>query len=305
MLNDVFQKIKNLKEKQKTIILAHTYANSDVQNVADFVGDSYALSKKAANCGDCDSIIFAGVRFMAETAKILSPRKAVFLPVKDAGCPMADMINEAQLREFKKEHPNAAVVCYVNSDVKIKALSDICVTSSNAVKIVNKIKRQEIIFIPDRNLGSFVAEQVPQKKIVCWNGFCPVHNFVTVEDLLKTKKLYPNALVLMHPETPAAVRKFADFVLSTGQMVELVKEKKHKRYLIVTESGILHSLAKADKDAEFIELFNKSLICGDMKKITLFDILQSLEKNIFEVQIEPEIAQRARSSLEKMLELAE
>lgn len=303
-MREVTEKITFLKKNQNAIILAHTYTHPEVQDIADFVGDSYGLSKKAADAGDFDTIIFAGVRFMAETAKILSPQRKVLLPVLAAGCPMADMIDEHQLAKFKSENPGAKVVCYVNSDVKTKALSDVCVTSSNAVKIVKKLDAEKILFVPDMHLGSYVAEQIPEKEIICWKGFCPVHHAVKAEDVISAKKLWPDAVVLMHPECPAETRKTADFILSTGQMETLVREKKYKQYIIVTESGITYPLSKADKEAEFIELPSASLRCVNMKKIVLTDILRSLEENIYEIEIPKAIEEKARTALVRMLELA-
>jgi quinolinate synthase len=303
-MRELVEKINALKKEQNAIILAHTYTHPEVQDIADFVGDSYGLSKKAADAGDFDTIVFAGVRFMAETAKILSPQRKVLLPVLAAGCPMADMIDEHQLAKFKSENPGAKVVCYVNSDVRTKALSDVCVTSSNAVKIVKKLDADKILFVPDMHLGSYVAEQIPEKEIICWKGFCPVHHAVKPEDVIEAKKLWPDAVVLMHPECPPQTRKTADFILSTGQMETLVKEKKYKQYIIVTESGITYPLSKADACAEFIELPSASLMCVNMKKIMLTDILRSLEENIYEIEIPKAIEEKARAALLKMLELA-
>ncbi|HNW82277.1 MAG TPA: quinolinate synthase NadA [bacterium] len=304
-MNEMSGLINRLKKEQNAIILAHTYTHPEVQEIADFVGDSYGLSKKAAQKGDFDTIIFAGVKFMAETAKILSPEKRVLLPVLEAGCPMAGMIDEFRLMDFKKQYPDTAVVCYVNSDVRTKALSDVCVTSSNAVKIVRKMKERKILFVPDKHLGSFVAEQVPEKEIICWNGYCPVHAAVKAKDVIETKKLFPDAIVLMHPECPPEARKTADFILSTGQMEELVKEKKYHQYIIVTESGITYPLSKADKDAEFIELIGANLHCVNMKKIMINNILESLELGVYEIEIPDLIADKARIALERMLELAQ
>ncbi len=303
-MKEMIEKINFFKKEQNAIILAHTYTHPEVQDIADFVGDSYGLSKKAADAGDFDTIVFAGVRFMAETAKILSPQRKVLLPVLAAGCPMADMIDEHQLAKFKSENPGAKVVCYVNSDVRTKALSDVCVTSSNAVKIVKKLDAEKILFVPDMHLGSYVAEQVPEKEIICWTGFCPVHHAVKPEDVIEAKKLWPNAVVLMHPECPPQTRITADFILSTGQMETLVKEKKYKQYIIVTESGITYPLSKADKGAEFIELPSASLMCVNMKKIMLTDVLRSLEENVYEIEIPKAIEEKARAALLKMLELA-
>ena len=303
-MTDTAKRIAALKKEQNAVILAHTYTHPEVQDLADFVGDSYGLSKKAASADGYDTIIFAGVRFMAETAKILSPEKRVLLPVLEAGCPMAGMIDEFKLLNFKSQYPDAAVVCYVNSDVRTKALSDVCVTSSNAVKIVRKIDEKRILFVPDRHLGSYVAEQVPEKEIICWNGFCPVHDAVKAADVMETKKLFPGAVVLMHPECPAETRKTADLILSTGQMEELVKEKKYRQYIIVTESGITYPLSKADRSAEFIELTTASLHCVNMKRIMPGHILESLELGIHEIDVPENTAKKARIALERMLELA-
>jgi quinolinate synthase len=304
-MKELVERINILKKEQNAIILAHTYTHPEVQDIADFVGDSYGLSKKAAQAGDYDTIVFAGVSFMAETAKILSPERRVLLPVKSAGCPMADMIDEFGLAKFKEEHPDAAVVCYVNSDVRTKALSDVCVTSSNAVKIVKKLEQKKILFVPDKHLGSYVAEQVPEKEVICWNGFCPVHNIVKPQDVVSARELFPGAVVLMHPECPAETRKEADHIFSTGQMQTFVAKKLHKKYIIVTESGIAYTLKKEDPQAEFYELPSVSMRCENMKKIMLTDIIRSLEENHYQVEVPAHIAQKARIALDRMLELAE
>lgn len=303
-MKEIIDKINVLKKEKNALILAHTYTHPEVQDIADYVGDSYGLSKKAAEAGEYDIIVFAGVRFMAETAKILSPDTKVLLPVLEAGCPMADMINEDQLKEFKAKHPDAAVVCYVNSDVRTKALSDVCVTSSNAVKIVRKLKEDKVLFVPDKHLGSYVAEQVPEKEIICWDGFCPVHNKVSADDVAKAKELFPGSVVIMHPECSAQTRKEADFVLSTGQMMELAAEKKFKKYIVVTESGITYGLSKEDPEAEFIEMSEPAMKCQNMKKIMLTDVLHSLENDQFSIEVEKEISDKAEVSLQRMLELA-
>jgi len=302
---DAVTEIKALKEERNAIILAHTYTYGEIQDIADFVGDSYGLSKKAANLKDVETIVFAGVRFMAETAAILAPNKTVLLPVKNAGCPMADMITPKQLHDFKQQHKDAKVVCYVNSTVETKALSDVCVTSSNAVKIVKKIDAQKILFIPDKNLGSYVASQVPEKEIILWNGFCPVHNEITPQNILEAKKHFPNAIILMHPETPKETRQYADKMMSTGQMAEFVKLKENSQYIIVTERGIIHHLKSFDKNADFFEIINKKMVCQNMKKITLQDVFYALRDNKNIVTIDSKIAKKAKKSIEKMLELAE
>ncbi len=304
-MKEVIESINVLRKEHNAIILAHTYTHPEVQDIADFVGDSYGLSKKAAETETYDTIVFAGVSFMAETAKILSPERTVLLPVESAGCPMADMIDEHELAEFKSQHPDAAVVCYVNSDTRTKALSDVCVTSSNAVKIVSKMEEKKILFVPDKHLGSYVAEQVPEKEVICWDGFCPVHNIVKPGDVIAAKELFPGAVVLMHPECSAETRKEADHILSTGQMQNFVAKKEHKKYIIVTESGITYTLQKEDPAAEFYELPAVSMHCENMKKIMLTDIARSLEENHYQVEVPAHIAQKAKVALERMLELAE
>lgn len=303
-MKEVIEKINALKKEKNALILGHTYTHPEVQDISDYVGDSYGLSKKAAESGNYDIIVFAGVQFMAETAKILSPQTKVLLPVLEAGCPMADMINEDQLKAFKAEHPDAAVVCYVNSDVRTKALSDVCVTSSNAVKIVKKLENKKILFVPDQHLGSYVAEQVPEKEVICWEGYCPVHNKVGAEDVVRAKKLFPGYTVIMHPECPAETRKEADYVLSTGQMVELVAQKKFRKYIVVTEAGITYGLQKEDPEAEFIDMSEPAMRCKNMKKIMLTDILYALEKEQFSIEVEKEVSDRAIVSLQRMLDLA-
>ncbi len=297
--------IRELAKEKKAIILAHSYTYPEVQEVADFVGDSYGLSKKAATLQDYEIILFAGVRFMAETAAILAPDKKVILPVENAGCPMADMITEYDLAEMKKDNPSAAVVCYVNSTAEVKALSDVCVTSSNAVNIVRKLPEKQIIFVPDRHLGSFVAEQIPEKEFVFCQGHCPVHVRVLPEDVLKVKTKHHDAVILMHPECRAETRRYADFVLSTGQMIELVKEKRFKKYIIVTEQGISHALTKSDPEAEFFDLTDLAMTCPNMKKNTLETILKALQEEETLIEVAEPVASNARKSLEKMLELAE
>lgn len=302
--SEIIERISELKRSRKAIILAHTYTLPEVQEIADFVGDSYGLSKKAAKIGDCETIVFAGVRFMAETAKILSPEKRVLLPAPTAGCRMADMIDGPSLAALKAEHPNATVVCYVNSTVEIKALSDVCVTSSNAVKIVGRIENDEILFVPDKNLGGFVAEHYPDKRFIFWDGFCPVHNFIDPAEVLALKSEHPDAKVLMHPECAPESRELADYLISTGQMVDLVAEKRFKKYIIITESGIMHALHLADPNAEFYSLPPKDLLCPNMKKINLQNILEALEELKHEVRVDGDIRVKALKSLEKMLELA-
>ncbi|HSA33130.1 MAG TPA: quinolinate synthase NadA [bacterium] len=301
-MDDTIRRIAALKKDKNAIILAHTYTRPEVQDIADVVGDSFELAVRAADSA-AEIIVLAGVRFMGETAAILTPGRTVLLPVADAGCPLADMITPEQVRQLKAQYPGAAVACYVNSSVEVKALSDVCVTSSSAVRIVRNLPAKQVIFVPDRNLGSWVAEQVPEKDIILHSGFCPVHHKVSPEDVRKVKARHPGAVVLMHPECMKETRAEADHILSTGGMVALVKEKKHERYIVVTESGITHTLRRHDPAAEFIDLSNPTMYCQNMKKITIETILRSLDEGGTAVTVASDIAEKARYALSRMLEL--
>ncbi|MFO7735357.1 MAG: quinolinate synthase NadA [bacterium] len=303
--SDKFSEISNLKKEKNAIVLSHTYAVPEVQDVADYVGDSFGLSKQASEISGVDKIVFAGVLFMAETAAMLAPDKKVLLPVADAGCPMADTITADELRTLKRKHPDAAVVCYVNSSSETKAESDVCVTSSNAIKIVRRLKEKQVIFVPDKNLGSYVAEQIPEKEIILWpHGHCYVHSRVSPEDVNAVKKDHPDGMVLMHPECPPEARKKADLILSTGQMAEVVKNKKSKKYIIITEEGIIHHLKSFDKDAVFIPMPAPTMYCSNMKKNRYHDLVAALENDRNIITVPENVAEKARISLERMLELA-
>ena len=243
MTQSIIEKINNLKKEKNAVILAHNYQSAEIQDVADFTGDSLELSRKAASTS-ADIIVFCGVLFMAETASILSPNKTVLLPDKTAGCPMADMITAEQLAELKEKYPSAIVVCYVNSSADVKAVSDYCCTSSNAVNVVNSIDaKKKIIFVPDKNLGEFV-QQKTGRDMVLWPGYCPTHVFATAEDVKKIQAAHPAAITLAHPECPRDVRDCADELLSTGQMLKFVKSSDKKEFIIATEIGILYTLKK-------------------------------------------------------------
>ncbi len=302
---ELIAEIEKIKKEKNAIILAHTYVDGAVQDIADFTGDSYALSKKAANIDNADIVVFAGVKFMAETAYILSPDKTILMPVPGAGCPMAEMAEPQTVKAMKEKYPDAKVVCYVNSTAEVKALSDVCVTSSNAVKICRKIDSERIIFVPDRHLGSFVAEQIPEKEFILWPGHCPVHNRVKPEDIINAKNAHPNAFVMIHPEASHDARTQADAVLSTGQMINLVARKEHNEYIVVTEKGIIHGLKKADPDAKYFVPESIELLCPNMKKISIEDILNSLKEEKFKTTVNEITRIKALSSIEKMLELAE
>jgi len=302
MLINYTDEIRRLKVERNAIILAHNYQVPEVQDIADVVGDSFALSKHAAET-DHEVIVFCGVHFMAESAKILSPNKIVLLPAKDAGCPMADMVTADKLRAMKAQYPKAAVVCYVNSSAEVKAECDICCTSSNAVKVIQSLKAKQIIFAPDENLGSYIAEKVPEKEIILWKGFCITHKRVRVEEVLKIKELHPEAKILMHPECGVEVQKLADFLGSTSEIIKKAKEIPEKDIIIGTEEGVMHILKKQNPDKHFY-LLSPGLICANMKKTRIEDVYLSLLNMQHEIKVDEEIRLRALKSLEEMLKIS-
>ncbi len=291
--------IAKLKKKRNAVIIAHNYQRDEIQEIADISGDSLALSQAAVRT-DADVIVFCGVQFMAESASILNPDKKVLLPVAEAGCPLADMITPAKLRARKKEHPNAAVVCYVNSSAEVKAESDIACTSSNAVEVVKSLAEKEIIFVPDKNLGRYVQTQVPEKTIILWEGFCPTHIRVQEEDIVKAKKTHPEAEVIAHPECNSEVLALSDHICSTGGMFKYVKQSKTTEFIISTESGMLYRLQKENPAKRFF-LPTSHLICANMKLITLGWVAKSLEDMVYEIRVSDEVREKARMALEKML----
>lgn len=305
-MNELLEKIKNLKQQLKAVILAHNYQPGDIQDLADFTGDSLGLSVKASET-DAETIVFCGVYFMAETASILSPEKTVLLPEKLAGCPMADMITAEQLRDLKRKHPGALVVCYVNSTAEVKAESDYCCTSANAVALVNSLPSdKKIIFVPDKYLGGFVAEKTA-RDIVLWPGYCPTHIYITEDDIKQARTQFPDAIVMAHPECTEPIRKLSDQILSTGQMLGFVKKSGAKRFIVATETGIIHTLKKQNPEAEFIAAGEKA-ICPNMKKITLEKVLWAMENSAeggskYNVTVPEEIRIRAKKALERMIEI--
>ena len=301
MQNNLAEEIRRLKKERNAIILAHNYQVPEVQDVADIVGDSFALSQHAAET-DSDVIVFCGVHFMAESAKILSPDKTVLLPVRDAGCPMADMVTAPKLREMKARYPDAAVVCYVNSSAEVKAESDVCCTSSNALKVVESLENKQVIFVPDKNLGSFVASKVKNKEIILWKGFCITHKRVKVEEVQKIRQLHPNAKILMHPECEPEVQKLADFLGSTSAIIKYAGEIPEKDIIIGTEEGILHLLKKQNPDKNFY-LLSMGLICTNMKKTRLEDVHSALLNMQHEIHVDEDIRIKALKSLERMLKI--
>ncbi|WP_373899673.1 quinolinate synthase NadA [Haloimpatiens sp. FM7315] len=292
------EEILRLKKERNAIILAHYYENDEVKDVADEVGDSFYLSKIAKNCSE-NTILFCGVKFMGESAKILSPNKKVLMPLETSLCPMADMIKASDIENLKKQHPKAKVVCYINSSALVKAVSEVCCTSSNAVKVVSKLDAEEVIFVPDKNLGSYVKERVKDKNIILWDGYCYVHNNLKAEKLLCLKNQFKDAKVLAHPECNKEIRDLADFIGSTGGMLKFAKETNYHKYIVVTEVGIIYDLKKACPNKEFISL--DCMVCRDMKKTTLEDVYKALKEMKYEVNLNDDIIKRANNSLENML----
>ncbi len=296
---ELVDNINRLKKEKNAIVLAHTYQNVEIDEIADFSGDSLYLSRMAAKT-DADIIVFAGVYFMAETAKILSPDKTVLLPKLNAGCAMADKINLEQLRAFKSKYPNVPVVCYVNSTAEVKSESDICCTSANAVNVVKSLGAKEVLFVPDQHLGSYVESQLDEVKVITYPGFCPVHHAITVDDINKQKNANPNAKVMVHPECPSAVTELADFVGSTTGIIKTVKSSDEKEFIIVTEKGVVERLERDCPDKKFILIYEKA-VCETMKLIHLEDIFNSLKNNEFEIKVDENIIKKAVIPIDRMV----
>ena len=296
----LIDKIQRLKEARKAVILVHNYQLGEVQDIADLVGDSLDLSQNAAQT-DANVIVFCGVHFMAETASILCPHKVVLLPDMHAGCPMADMITVEKLIEKKRGVPRAAVVCYVNSSAEVKAESDVCCTSANAVKVVESLDAQEILFVPDQYLGHYVSTKT-RKKMIFWPGFCPTHVRIQPEHIIRLRIEYPQAKVVVHPECRPEVIALADEVLSTGGMCRYAHSDEVKEMVVGTEIGIIHRLRKENPGKKFIPI-SEQAICPNMKLITLEKILWSLEEMTPEVKVPENIRLKAKSAVDKMLEI--
>jgi len=297
---ELVEKIKELKKEKKAVILAHNYQLPEIQDIADFVGDSLGLSIQASQT-DAEVILFCGVYFMAETAKILSPKKIVLIPDKEAGCPMADMINAKELRELKQKYPKAKVLCYVNTPAEVKAEADFCCTSANAVKMVKVALKdeEEIIFVPDKYLAHYVSLQTG-REFVIWHGYCPTHVKILPEDILEKKKLYPSAEVIVHPECTPEVIKLANKVLSTEGMCKYVKKTKAKEIIVGTEPGIIHRLKKENPEKSFYPA-KDTAICPNMKRINLEKVFWALEEMKYEVVLPEDIIFRAQKSIRRML----
>jgi quinolinate synthase len=300
-VNDVGDRIAELKRLRKAVILAHNYQAPEVQDAADFVGDSLELSRKAAAL-DADVIVFCGVHFMAETAAVLAPGKTVLLPEIEAGCPMADMINGRELRAWKAEHPGLPVVCYVNTSAEVKAESDVCCTSSNAVAVVNSLGVDRVLFVPDKNLAAYVARRTG-KTIIAWDGYCYVHHRFTPRDVEEGRLRHPEAEVWVHPECPPEVVDLADKVLSTGQMVREARATTRREVLLGTEKGIIHRLLKENPAVVFHPL-RETALCAHMKMTTLPKVLRALETGTYRIEVPPAIADRARGAIQAMLEIS-
>lgn len=295
LVNEVLK----LKKKQGAIILAHNYQRPEIYKVADYVGDSLNLCLEAMK-SKAKKIIFCGVNFMAESAKILNPAKEVYIPALDAGCALADTINVHQLREFKKKHPAAAVVCYINSSADVKAECDVICTSSNVVKIARALPNKEIIILPDKNLALFVAPQVPEKRIIPWEGVCPIHQNLTKEMLEKAKIEHPKAKLIVHPECQTNVLEMADFIGSTSKMADYAKKEKGREFIVVTECGMINKMNEDAPEKKFYTVCN---LCYDMKKITLERVLNSLKYNQYKVEVPEDVARKAKKAFDRMFKL--
>ncbi len=298
---NLLQKIYRLKEERGALILAHNYQIDEVQEIADYVGDSFGLSQKAAAAQE-EVIVFCGVHFMAESAAILAPQKTVLLPDKMAGCPMADMVTPETLRELKEKYPEAAVVTYVNSSAAVKAESDVCVTSSNALKVVESLDCEQVLFVPDQNLGQWIKEKT-SKEVILWPGYCLTHHQVTVEDVQQVRAQHPKALLMVHPECRPEITGLADAVLSTGGMLVLAQETLADTIIVGTEMGLVYRLQKENPDKRFY-LLSQGLICPNMKYTTLEKIVQSLETMTSQITVPETIRRKAAVALRRMLEIS-
>lgn len=301
------ERILKLKEEKNAVILAHFYQIPEIQDIADFIGDSLNLANKAKDT-ESDLILFCGVHFMGETAKILNPKKKVIIPDMNAGCSLADSCPEDDFKKFKEQHPDHIVISYINCSAKIKTLSDIICTSGNAVQIVNSLpKDQKIIFAPDKNLGGYI-NRLTGRNMLLWNGTCEVHELLTAEFTLKQKLQHPDAILIAHPECNDAVLKIADYVGSTSAMINFVNKSDNKKFLVATESGIVHQLKKDNPSKEFIVVTSdESCSCNDcqyMKLNTIDKVLASLEEEKFEILLEEDLIERAKKPIIKMLDIS-
>jgi quinolinate synthase len=299
MVHSIVEKIQKLKEKRNAVILVHNYQLPEVQDIADYLGDSLELARKSRDV-DSDVILFCGVHFMAETARMFNPTKKVLIPDLHAGCPMADMITAEQLQKEKHAHPDAGVMCYVNSTADVKALSDICCTSANGVQVAKSFDMNEIIFVPDKYLGAYVARHVQHKNFYLWHGYCPTHMVFSRNGVLRIKEENPDAEILVHPECRIEVQEIADAICSTSQMITHSRKSHAKKFIICTEVGMLYRLQKENPTKEFIP-GSPHAICPNMKLTNLEKVLWSLEDLTFEVEVDATIRERALSAIERMV----
>lgn len=301
-MEHIVEKINALKKEKDAVILAHCYQPVEIDLVADYVGDSLKLSQVAAET-DADIIVFAGVFFMAQTAKLLSPNKKVLLPQIHAGCRMADMISYKQLKEFKAMHPDIPTVCYVNSTAEVKSECDMCCTSSNAVNIVKSMNEDKILFVPDTYLGKWVEKQLGNVEVITYPGFCPTHLQIRPKDIEEARKAHPNALVLAHPECHMSVSDMADYVGSTTGIMKFAKESDNKSFIIATEQGVVDRLKRDLSDKEIIPV-KDNVVCPNMKMTSLEDILEVLETEKNEINVDADIAEKAVKCIDRMLEVS-
>lgn len=301
-MNSIKNEIEQLKKEKNAVILAHYYVPDEVQEIADYIGDSFYLSKIAKNT-DADVIVFAGVSFMGESAKILNPDKTVLLPDGEADCAMAHMATMEKVKEMREQYEDLAVVCYINSTAELKTVSDVCVTSANAVKIVRALPNKNIFFIPDGNLAAYVAEQVPEKNVIPNDGFCPVHKAVTPESILALKKQYPDAEFLVHPECIKDVLALADFVGSTSAIIQYAQKSEKKEFLVGTEEGVMYELRKKCPDKIFHSAMQGNQ-CKDMKMVTLKKVRDNLKNGVHTVEVSEKTREGAKRALDAMLNLA-
>lgn len=301
MIKDIQQEILRIKKEKSITILAHSYQAEEIQEIADYTGDSFRLSELAASDPN-STIIMCGVHFMAETCKLLSPNKKVILAKEGCGCPMAEQLDVEELRQLKKKYPDHTVVAYINTTAALKTECDVCVTSSSAVEICKKIENDKILFIPDCNLGAFVAEQLPEKQIKLIQGGCPVHAAVTEKEAVLAKEQHPDALMLVHPECVPAVTKYADYIGSTSGIINFAKKSEAKEFIIGTEISIAEHLQFECPEKEFHTL-SKNLICPNMKRTTLMDVLKSLQGGGLEIKMSDEVMEKASVCINRMLEL--
>ena len=300
-MNALQEKILNLKEEKNALILAHYYQTMDIQYVADHVCDSFEMARRAQEASE-QLLVVCGVRFMAESAKILNPLKTVLQPKPGAGCPMADMITPGDVLALRKQYPNAAVLCYVNSSAAVKAVCDVCCTSSSAEKIAKALPEKQVVFVPDRNLGAYIASRVPDKEIILFDGCCPVHDAVTESDVLSAKSTHPGAKLLIHPECKMEALKHADYIGSTAGMIEEALKSGDSEFIIGTEIGVIEFLRERAPEKRFYPLKN-GFLCADMKKTTLADVLHTLETGNYAIILDKDEMDAARKSLESMVEL--